>query len=257
MARAMIGVGPALRRARENRGKSIDEASRDTKIRGELLRALEKERFDALPGDVYVRGFLRSYGQYLGLDPDKVVSLYSEHAALRPETVKGPGPMLSDEPTESELRPRGASSWVLAVGIALTLFIIAAATGLLSGSNSTPDSAPLPRVVLTSPPPPDERVLVEMHAVHAIEAKITIDGSVEFEGELEAKEARTYRAADEIEVEFAKGDVVRLIVNREDLGSPGSSQLPFVATYTPDSGAGIVQEASPTPSPEEAPSRAA
>src|SRR5438477_12466499 len=68
------GIGQALRKARVERGKSIEEASRETRIRAEYLQALERERFDVLPGDVYVRGFLRSYSSYLGLDPKKVLA---------------------------------------------------------------------------------------------------------------------------------------------------------------------------------------
>ena len=73
------GIGPALRQARLARGKSIEEASRETRIRPEYLQALERERFEALIGDVYVRGFLRSYSTYLGLEPNQVLSVYNRH----------------------------------------------------------------------------------------------------------------------------------------------------------------------------------
>src|SRR2546425_7719550 len=76
---AGTGIGPALRKARLLRGKSIEEASRETRIRAEYLKALEGERFDALLGEVYVRGFLRSYSSYLGLDSDKVLTVYNRH----------------------------------------------------------------------------------------------------------------------------------------------------------------------------------
>ncbi len=62
------GIGPALRKARLLRGKSIEEASRETRIRADYLSALERERFDALLGEVYVRGFLCFFYIYLGLD---------------------------------------------------------------------------------------------------------------------------------------------------------------------------------------------
>ena len=74
------GIGPALREARETLGKSLEEASRDTRIKPGYLQALERESFDTLGGDVYARGFLRSYSAYLGLDPDKVVVAYSDAA---------------------------------------------------------------------------------------------------------------------------------------------------------------------------------
>ena len=70
------GIGRALRKARLRRGKSLEVASRETRVKPEYLQALEAESFDVLLGDVYVRGFLRSYARYLGLNPQKVVSAY-------------------------------------------------------------------------------------------------------------------------------------------------------------------------------------
>ena len=83
MQDSMIGVGSALRKARERRGITLDAASRDTKLHIDQLRALEAEDFEALLGDVYVRGSLRTYSQYLGLSPDKVVAAYDRHAERR------------------------------------------------------------------------------------------------------------------------------------------------------------------------------
>ena len=57
------GIGRALRRAREHRGKSLEQASRDTKLRADYLEAMEREWFEPLGSDVYVRGFLKSYSR--------------------------------------------------------------------------------------------------------------------------------------------------------------------------------------------------
>src|SRR2546423_4099674 len=95
------GIGQALRKARVERGKSIEEASRETRIRAEYLHALERERFDVLPGDVYVRGFLRSYSNYLGLDPDKVLARV---AGAPPGHRDGSGPgAFRDVPTVPDM----------------------------------------------------------------------------------------------------------------------------------------------------------
>src|SRR5436190_3905230 len=75
-----IGVGSALRRARAIREISFDDASRDTRLRIDQLRALENEDFDALGGEVYARAVLRTYAQYLGLNADKVLGVYGRHA---------------------------------------------------------------------------------------------------------------------------------------------------------------------------------
>src|SRR2546429_6493907 len=54
---ARTGIGPALRKARLTRGKSIEEASRETRIRAEYLQALERETFESMLGAVYVTCF--------------------------------------------------------------------------------------------------------------------------------------------------------------------------------------------------------
>jgi len=69
-------LGSTLRRAREARGLTLEDAERDTRISRRYLQALENEEFDIIPAPVYARGFLRSYSQYLGLDPQKMLALF-------------------------------------------------------------------------------------------------------------------------------------------------------------------------------------
>lgn len=69
-------LGTMLTRAREARGLTIDDAERDTRISKRYLAALEAEEFEVIPAPVYARGFLRSYSQYLGLDPKDALALF-------------------------------------------------------------------------------------------------------------------------------------------------------------------------------------
>src|SRR5437588_12589778 len=123
------GIGPALRKARQTRGKSIEEASRDTRIRSEYLQALEREAFGSLRGDVYVRGFLRSYSSYLGLNPDKVVSVYVRAMGKNVADVPEPPPLqpLRQATLHKVLHRRG--NWKLAVAIAIVGLAAAGALG--------------------------------------------------------------------------------------------------------------------------------
>ncbi len=70
---AMGSIGPRLRAAREARNLSTEQAADDTRISLRFIEALEREEFDALPAPVYVRGFLRSYANYLGLEPQTLL----------------------------------------------------------------------------------------------------------------------------------------------------------------------------------------
>ncbi len=71
----MARIGETLREARERRGLSIEQAALETRISPRFLEALEAEEFEVLPAPVYVRGFLRSYANYLRLDPQPLLDL--------------------------------------------------------------------------------------------------------------------------------------------------------------------------------------
>lgn len=73
----MFEIGNSLREARLRQQVDFPEAEHGTKIRGKYLRALEDERFDVLPSHTYVKGFLRSYAEYLGLDGQLYVDEYN------------------------------------------------------------------------------------------------------------------------------------------------------------------------------------
>ncbi len=117
------GIGPALRRARLLRNKSIEEASRETRIRAEYLQAMERERFDDLLGEVYARGFLRTYAAYLGLDADKVVAVYAggsgavglQTRTRRTATAPAVGPPAGGQP---DVHAPGVSPGPFAAGAA-------------------------------------------------------------------------------------------------------------------------------------------
>ncbi|HNM79138.1 MAG TPA: helix-turn-helix domain-containing protein [Tepidiformaceae bacterium] len=69
-------LGSLLTRAREARGLTLEDAERDTRISRRYLQALESEQFEVIPAPVYARGFLRSYSQYLGIDPSEALAMF-------------------------------------------------------------------------------------------------------------------------------------------------------------------------------------
>src|SRR5690349_13475488 len=65
-----------MQKERQLRGVTLEEISIVTKIGTRLLKALEEEEFDKLPGGIFNKGFVRAYARYLGIDPDEAVSDY-------------------------------------------------------------------------------------------------------------------------------------------------------------------------------------
>jgi len=76
MEASVAEIGGDLRRARIARKQSIEDISRATKINASLIRAIESDAFDRLPGGLFTRGFLRAYAREVRLDPDEVVARY-------------------------------------------------------------------------------------------------------------------------------------------------------------------------------------
>ena len=72
----MAEIGATLREARMRAHIDVSEIEAQTKIRAKYLRALENEEWDLLPGPTFVKSFLRTYGQALGLDAKALVDEY-------------------------------------------------------------------------------------------------------------------------------------------------------------------------------------
>ncbi len=79
----MANIGATLRDARVKRGLTVEQVAQETRISNRFLQALEAEQFDALPAPVYVRGFLRSYANFLRLDPAPLLVELDRVPAMR------------------------------------------------------------------------------------------------------------------------------------------------------------------------------
>lgn len=71
----MRTIGQVLKESRESKLYTLDEVEKHTKIRKELLKALEEDDFTKLPPITFVQGFVKNYGKFLGLDPKKLLAI--------------------------------------------------------------------------------------------------------------------------------------------------------------------------------------
>lgn len=85
----MASLGEILAKEREARGLSIDDVSKAIKIQPKFIKCLEQEDFHHFSAQIYLKSFLRTYAQYLGLEPEKILSAYKESWA-RSELAKKP-----------------------------------------------------------------------------------------------------------------------------------------------------------------------
>src|SRR5215468_5684008 len=77
----MFEIGGSLREARLKRNLTPADVQKAIRIRDRYLQALEEERWELLPGDAYVKGFLRTYADYLGLEGTLYVDEYNSRFA--------------------------------------------------------------------------------------------------------------------------------------------------------------------------------
>ena len=91
------GLGALLRGEREKRGLSHDQVAQITRLRRHLLVALENEEWENLPSSVFVKGFIKSYAQTLGLDEKKALELYEK---IAPIDTSPPKPLVDPKETK-------------------------------------------------------------------------------------------------------------------------------------------------------------
>lgn len=139
-------VGQDLRAARLRRGDDLATVSRVLKIRKDHLEALEEDRFEALPGRTYAVGFVRSYADYLGLDPTQCVERFKGEIAGRSDAqpTVGPPPDL-----DSVRLPQG---WVV-IGLVVLVMIVYGAYHLARSADTLLRQPVNPVPARMAPPP--------------------------------------------------------------------------------------------------------
>ena len=255
------GIGDTLRAARRQQSRSLSDAAAETRIRESYLAALEQEEFASLGGDVYVKGFLRSYARYLRVDPDPLIAAYrrDHERNEEPATPRPAGRTRSTRPTGGVgglggLGPaqgmsglgglRRPSQPVLIGGAVLLVIIILALIGLLRGDDdggtavappavvpSTPAGENLDPVAPAEPPTTPPPGATEADAFTAFEAVLTVTGQASyvrvdsgtptFEEELIQGESRTISSDDALVIRIGDAAAVELVVNGEDIGPLG------------------------------------
>ena len=196
----MFEIGNSLREARLRRDIEFAEAEHGTKIRGKYLRALEDERFELLPSHTYIKGFLRSYAEYLGLDGQLYVDEYNsrfvvgeEDAPVRARRVPAAKARRSDR-RESRI-----------VVLALAAITLVTALVIVAWRFGSPEDEPVhglttsqeqQRQAATPPPQAAGKARLELRATRGNSYMLVRQGSVLgellYEGTLERGQKKHY-----------------------------------------------------------------
>jgi len=255
-------IGKTLRSARENQGITLEFAEQETKIRKKYLVALEQENFDIIPGKVYVRGFLRNYARFLGIDGEELVSSYDEQ--FKPTET-------SEEEIEEITPGVGKSSGffgrrrivmtalvgiILVAGLAMVLGIIGGAEepekefsqgipeqteGNESQTGENGDSGePEPHGVnpKSGAVNDGEQGSVQQEGIHVVLSfndrcwmRIRVDNNEVFEGFAGAGDQKDFEGEESITVRLGNAGAVRAIINGVDKGFLGERGQTLETTF--------------------------
>jgi cytoskeletal protein RodZ len=118
----MTSVGQYLQKRRVEKGMSIEEVSRSTRVPVSSVERIEADRFGELPGEVFVRGFLRSYARAVDVQPDDVLARYT--ASRRVAWV-------TPLPIVSPVRPARGRRFGVAIAFVLLLILFTLALSIV------------------------------------------------------------------------------------------------------------------------------
>jgi cytoskeleton protein RodZ len=131
-------IGNSLREARLRQNLELTEAELATKIRGKYLRALEEEQFELLPAETYVKGFLRTYAEWLGLDGQLYVDEYNSRYVTGEEETPY-RPRRADTRTRRSNDSKGVVYALAGIGVLSALVIAAFRFGGADDPQALPD----------------------------------------------------------------------------------------------------------------------
>ncbi len=219
----MPPIGETLREARMRRKLDIADVEERTKIRAKYLRALENEEWGLLPGPTFVKTFLRTYAEVVGLDPHLLVEEYrTQHEAQeeQPEIPPISATRARREPRRRQYRtpgpPRGP---VLIAGIFVVVVAFLLVLGLTGGDEDggggdateaarteTAPRRPVPEKPAPKPKPPPGVTVRIAPTVPTYACLDTGDGTDNvFEGILD--QPRSFRNARELRINLGKRSV--------------------------------------------------
>ncbi len=226
----MPGLGDEFRAAREARHLSLSDVSEQIHIRSVYLESIEHD--DAsFAAPVYVRGFIRTYARYLGLDAEAVVAQLN---ATPGSAHAKPHEPVAVAPLQTRRRP---SPWLWIAGVAAVVLLVFVGYKYFDLQQSGGSSQ---TVAIASPPPSTAAAGVAAHAppvheaTHVPErtlrvrltadswASIKIDGTTVFEGIAKAGSSRDFHGKNAT-VRAGNAGGVDLILNGKELGKMGNS----------------------------------
>jgi len=224
-------LGQYLSSARELKGFDLHDAAQQTRISIQYLKALEQEDFAKLPGEVFVKGFLKNYAKFLGLSEQEVLKKYDEFrhpAASAAVTTPQPAPAEQVPATPTPARPVKVSLepwlWGAAIFISILGFLFMAA----------PEKQPLSVTPLdvhtavlrsdmtgSAPPAKPEKLYLQIVALEDVWLLVRTDSGPQKKAVLKKDENVVWIADERFLLSYGSVGAAKLLLNGDELTVTG------------------------------------
>jgi cytoskeletal protein RodZ len=238
-------VGEILRSERERKGLSVKEIELATSIRTIYITAIEEGNYNIIPGEVYLKGFIRNYANSLGLDGQQIIDLYRQSqnsiVPMNEEVAK-----VDKTPKDHSPKKITYSSKWMVIGV-LVVCVASGAWWL----QSNPKTLPEPKIDNQAQPAPvtPKQVISEQHTVSStpiaakpvsITAKftdqcwtsVTADNKIIYEGIPQTGETFTWEAEKNVTIKAGNAGGIDIVYNGQPLGMMGTKGEVLVRTFS-------------------------
>lgn len=259
-------IGDLLRRERERQNLSIKDIEKATSIRALYIDAIEKGEYKTLPGEVYAKGFVRNYANYLELNANEIVNAFNEEMHPQEELQESAGSSSAEEARQEQSAERNREEYRgpkitslesypmekkshgvrNALMVATAVFVVAFAALIAFGGDEEP-SAPAPRAKTqtqqgqkqteAAPKPTADGVEVKLSFTDRCWTEVVVDGKTEFEGTAEKGKVLTLKGKDKVRITAGNAGALNYSLNGKDMGAIGQKGEVVEKTFTKENAA--------------------
>jgi cytoskeleton protein RodZ len=243
----MANFGASFKKARDAKGVSIAKIAEETRISSRFLEAIENEDFHLLPGGIFNRGFIRTYAERVGLDPDAALSEYEQLIKTHePEQQVA----FLEEPVSSKGQKNFYPVVIGALALAIVIFYIVTrdsgnavqtrTTAGVTASEPAPSTPLTPSVEAApepepEPPPPAISMALEVQAIEQTWIKVVTDNEPPQEALMEPGNVLRFTAQTSLTLTLGNAAGVTLTLNDQPMKPLGRSGQVREVVITPDS----------------------
>lgn len=270
-------IGTILREKRESKGLTIMDIERGTSIRSRYIEAVEKDEYDKTPGGVFLKGMIRNYGDFLGLDGLALLQQYKASSAgkanekaisegirevdnvrmniqLKDKRDIGSGTGRFEMPKMPKLPVKQCLAGLAVVALLGAGYVlIPKAINYVKNlpAETKQEESTAAKAEENTAKASLDKVVVEMEANGSCWTEVTADGKEIFAGMLQAKEKKTFEAKEKLIVKYGNIGVMNIKVNGESVNLNGEHGV-AVKTYLRAAAAETAKTAEvPAPKEEE------